>query len=203
MDQAVQAWCDFAIGRVNSDVERLSQAAATYAAIPASLPSTRNGRVLPLNAAAFCYLLADKPELAEPLFKKCIDAAPESPIFRKRFTECLVLQDKKSEALAAFADYHRLQPDRNDTRWLSPLVFKVGSAWKNLDDLAKALEIAAFNAKGRPLGEELVRWIVPWFAKMSKEGRESWWIGLHTLASPETREHIGESIWSEAAVKIR
>ena len=64
-------------------------------------------KILPLNAAGICYLLADKPELAEPHFKKCVDAMPKSHIFRRRFTECLIRQDKKSEALAAFADYYR------------------------------------------------------------------------------------------------
>ena len=130
--QAIRAWCNFAIGLANSDVQRLSQAAAAYAAVPVSLPSnvTLWLKILPLIAAGNCYLLADKPELAEPLFKKCIDAMPESHIFRKRFTECLIRQNKKSEALAAFADYDRLQPDANDTRWLSPLVLKVGSAWE-------------------------------------------------------------------------
>ena len=78
----------------------------------------------------------------------------------------------------------------------------MGPLGKNQRDLANALELAAFSAKGRHLGEALVRWIVPWFAKLSKEGRESWWVGLHTLASPETREHIGESIWSAAAANF-
>ena len=197
-DQAIRAWCDFALGRVNSDVKRLSQAAAAYAAVPAEplLANTARPETVTLNAAGLCYLLADKPELAEPLFKKCIDAAPERPRFRKRFTECLIRQGRKSEALEAFAEYDRVQPDTSDSRWLSPLLLEIGVDWMSQIGLTNAMEAAAFNASGRPVGEGVVRWLVPWFNKMSQGGRERWWVGLYTLASPENAKYLGESIWS-------
>ena len=202
-DQAIRAWCDFTLGRVNSDVKRLTQAAAAYAAAPAEplLANTAGTKpeTVTLNAAGLCYLLADKPELAEPLFRKCIAAAPEAPRFRMRFTECLIRQGRKSEALEAFAEYDRVQPDTSDSRWLSPLLLEIGVDWVSQLGLTNAMEAAAFTAPGRPVGEGVVRWLVPWFDKMSQGGRQKWWVGLYTLASPENAKYIGESIWSQAA----
>ena len=185
-DQAIRAWCDFALGWVNSDVKRLFQAAAAYAAVPAEplLPNTARAETVTLNAAGLCYLLANKPELAEPLFKKCIDAAPEAPRFRKRFTECLIRQGRKSEALEAFAEYDGVQPDTSDSRWLSPLLLEIGFDWLNQRERTNTMEAAAFTAPGRPVGEGVVRWLVPWFDKMSQGGREKWWVGLHTRGCP-------------------
>ena len=178
VDQAIRAWCDFALGRVYSDVKRLSQSAAAYAVIPAepllAKLDDNKPETVTLNAAGFCYLLADKPELAEPLFRECIEATPEAHRFRKRFTECLIRQGKKSEALEAFAEYDRVQPDTSDSRWLSPLLLEIGVDWMSQLGLTNAIETAALNAPGRPVGEGVVNWLVPWFNKMSQGGREKW-----------------------------
>ena len=137
-EQAVRAWCDFAIAQANSDIERLSRAAVAYSAIPPNPLQVGAGsdtndiglQMLTLYAAGFCYLLADKPDLAEPLFRRCIDASPGGPKFRRRLTECLIRQGKKSEAVEAFAEYDRLQVGPADERWLSPLVLELGFEWK-------------------------------------------------------------------------
>ena len=46
------------------------------------------------------------------------------------------------------------------------------------------------------------QWGTVLLAIFAKEAHDRWWVGLYILASPDTTEHMGDSIWGEAAASF-
>jgi tetratricopeptide (TPR) repeat protein len=195
--RAVQCWCGFIQAAAVQDLDKLSEAGRSYAALPA-FPAVAGPAPTGTAAAAKCFAVAKNWSAATETAKRWTTEAPKDAQAMRRLAEAHYKQDEIPEALQAYEEYVRLR-EEGDNDWESSLLLHLGLEVQLHRNSAAALEAAAFSASIRPQAERLISWTHPWFDGLCQKARERWWVGMFVLTSPHVAEEIGAARWDQAA----
>jgi tetratricopeptide (TPR) repeat protein len=198
--QAIKAWCVFALGAATKDRGRLAEAGAVYLSVarhPVETDALNNRSTL-CRAAAARYARALQWVEAIAAAKEWCAVAPADAEAHRRLAESLYKDQRIPEAIQAYEAYVQCRKEgAND--WESSLLLQLGLQFASQRQIAAALDVAAFSTTFRSQGETLVTWFSEWFPKLCAKARERWWVGMFSLSSPHVAEEIGAARWDLAA----
>lgn len=197
----IEAWCVYALSRLDGKAEQLSQAAKRYL----EWTDKQKGADETIIAGAFeaatrCYTLAGRLGEAEASIRAWVRFDPESAMAYRKLSEVLWKQDRPLEAREAFETFIRLGAESKDDEWANSLLLRLGLEAADKHRVGRAIEAAANTASWRQPGLALLAWVAPWTQKLTTLAANRWWVGLYTLSMPSHRDDIGEAeVWSQAA----
>src|SRR3989442_2349209 len=172
--EAMQAWCRFALAAASRDDRAMSEAGRRYLLLPAypsaELPEKSK---LKLNmarwrceAAARCFAFAGEWSAAIGAVRSWLAVAPEDASAWRRLAEALYKDERISEAIAAFEQYVHHRGDDEDELEAN-LLLRLGLEANTARARAVSIESAAFTTPFRAQGEALVSWFLPLFSLLS------------------------------------